>query len=345
MTRKPLVIPAHIFYPTHKPLRHIESMKRYLRNPVITRRDIPSLKPHLVDVSSVFNPAATRWDDQTVLLLRVQNRGRETFLLPAFSRNGVDFTIAGEAVLFRGIEKLDSRVFHVYDPRITRIGDLYYITLAIDTDAGCRIGLARTIDFRQYDFLGVLMPENARNAVLFPEKINGLYAMLYRPNRSPMDGGVAGGSEVELVMSPDLASWTPLGSVMSGRFHYWDELIGSGPPPIKTRRGWLHVYHGIATHFAASNIYQAGVVLLELGHPERVIGRSRYNILEPREPYELTGQVPNVVFPSGLVPAQYDRDGFVDDDTELMLYYGAADTCVGLATTSARELLEACDEV
>jgi len=319
-------------------------MKRYPQNPVIGRFDIPHLPPHLVDVSSVFNPGAVRWDEQIVLLLRVQNRGRETYILPAFSSNGIDFDTAREPVLFRGIEKLDFPVYHVYDPRITRIGEIFYITLAIDTDAGCRVGLARTADFQEYEFLGVLLNGDARNAVLFPEAIGGEYAMLYRPNRERLDGGVASGSEVELAVSLDLIHWTPKAAVMQGRFHYWDEFIGSGPPPLKTHRGWLHVYHGVATHFAASNIYQAGVVLLDLDHPEQVIGRSRYNILEPRELYEMVGQVPNVVFPTGLVSTQPDHGGFVDDDTELLLYYGAADTCVCLATTTVRELLEACDE-
>lgn len=320
-------------------------MKRYLQNPLISRGDIPCLKPHLDDVSSVFNPGAARWGDQIVLLLRIQNRGRETYLLPAFSRDGIDFTITAEPVQFRGLEKLDCRAYHIYDPRITRIGESYYITLAIDTDSGCQIGLAKTTDFQHYDFLGVPLAGDARNAVLFPEKIGGEYAMLYRPNRTRLDGGVASGGEIELALSSDLMHWMPRKMVMGGRFHYWDELIGSGPPPVKTRRGWLHVYHGVATHFAASNIYQAGVVLLDLDHPDKVIGRSKYNILEPRELYELTGQVPNVVFPTGLVPADRDYDGFLNDDTELLIYYGAADTCVCLATTTVRELLEACDEV
>ena len=320
-------------------------MKRCLQNPLITRSDVPNVKPHLVDVSSVFNPGAIRWGNQTVLLLRVQNRGRETFLLPAFSEDGIDFAVASESIQLRGMEKLDCRAYHVYDPRITQIGESFYITLALDTDMGCRIGLAQTTDFRRYDFLGVLLHGDARNAVLFPEKINGEYAMLYRPNRARVDGGVASGSEIELAMSPDLQNWTPREIVMSGRFHFWDEYIGSGPPPIKTRRGWLHIYHGVATHFATSNIYQAGVVLLDLDNPGKVIGRSRYNILEPRELYELIGQVPNVVFPTGLVPAHQPKDGFLDDDTELLLYYGAADTCVCLATTSVRELLEACEEI
>jgi len=319
-------------------------MKRHFRNPLISRSDIPCVRPHLVDVSSVFNPGAARWGDQIVLILRVQNRGRETFLLPAFSSDGIDFTIADQPVCFHGMEKLDYPVYHVYDPRITRIGESFFITLALDTDAGCRIGLARTTDFCEYEFMGELLSGDARNAVLFPEKIGGVYCLLYRPNRVKLDGGVAGGREIELAASADLVTWTPRATVMEGRFHYWDELIGSGPPPVKTSEGWLHVYHGVATHFAASNIYQAGVILLDADHPERVIGRGKYNILEPRELYELTGQVPNVVFPTGMVPAHNEQNGCLDNDTELLLYYGAADTCVGLATTTVGELLKACHE-
>lgn len=326
-------------------LHHFGYMKRYSHNPIISRSDIPHIPPPLVDVSSVFNPGAARFGEQIVLLLRVQSRGRQTYLLPAFSENGINFTIGGEPVQLRGFEKLSLTVYHVYDPRVTCIGDTYYITLALDTDEGCRIGLAQTTDFREYEFLGLLLNEDARNAVLFPEKIGGEYVMLYRPNRSQLDGGVTTGSEIELAVSRDLLQWTPKAVVMRGRSHYWDELIGSGPPPLKTHRGWLHIYHGVATHFAASNIYQAGVVLLDLHHPERVIGRSKCNVLEPRELYELTGQVPNVVFPTGLVTSQPVQDGIVDEDTELRLYYGAADTCLCLAITTVGELIEACDEV
>lgn len=139
--------------------------------------------------------------------------------------------------------------------------------------------------------------------------------------------------------SMDLLHWKPAQSIISGRFHYWDELIGAGPPPIKTRAGWLQIYHGVATHFGSANIYQAGVMLLDLQNPGHVIGRGRYNILEPRELYELTGQVPNVVFPSGAIVENVDSDGFAKPNSRVLVYYGAADTCVGLATATIDELI------
>lgn len=317
-------------------------MNRCPRNPIITRADIPAALPSLVDVSSVFNPGAVRFNDRILLLLRVQNRGRETFLLPATSRDGVAFDVLASPIQWTGIETAGRSLYHVYDPRITKIGDIYYITLAIDTDNGCRIGLARTTDFRKYEFLGVPLDGDARNGVLFPEKVNSRYLMLYRPNRTRLEGGVDTGDRILLAESSDLRRWADIGPVMNGRWHYWDELIGSGPPPVKTHQGWLHIYHGVATHFAAANIYQAGVVLLDLDHPDRVIARSKFNILEPRELYELTGQVPNVVFPTGLIVRDYDREGFAEEQSEALVYYGAADTCVGLAITTIRELLAAC---
>jgi len=127
---------------------------------------------------------------------------------------------------------------------------------------------------------------------------------------------------------------------MSGSPRYWDELIGPGPPPVKTRAGWLLIYHGVATHFASVNIYQAGAALLDLADPRIVLARSRDNILEPREPYELSGQVPNVVFPSGMIVEEYDDEGYARPDSLVRLYYGAADTCVGLAETTIQELID-----
>ena len=149
---------------------------------------------------------------------------------------------------------------------------------------------------------------------------------------------------MRLSESADLREWKPAAEVFRGRPRYWDERIGPGPPPVKTRDGWLLVYHGIATHFAAANVYQAGVVLLALDDPARVLARGRCNILEPREYCEQVGQVPNVVFPSGLVPLELDEEGFAPLDGTLHMYYGAADTCVCLAATTVRELLRRCRE-
>ena len=101
------------------------------------------------------------------------------------------------------------------------------------------------------------------------------------------------------------------------------------------------IYHGVATHFSCSNIYQAGAFLLDLENPAKVLARTRHNILEPRELYETVGQVANVVFPSGA-HVETDADGFAADNAEVKVYYGAADTSIGLATATVKELVDAC---
>jgi predicted GH43/DUF377 family glycosyl hydrolase len=317
-------------------------VQRSDRNPILTRQDIRSDNPDLPDVSSVFNPGAIRRGDVTSLLLRVQNRGRETFLVRADSDDGISFRINTEVSITKGLEALGESIYHIYDPRLAMIDGQLLVTLAVDTSDGCRAVVARSDDLTQLDVIGQMWDGEARNGVLFPQKIDGKCCGLVRPN-VPVTGETAmSGSEIWLVESSDLITWRSRKMVMSGRPHYWDELIGSGPPPIRTREGWLHIYHGVATHFASANIYQAGVCLLDLDDPSVVIARGRSNILEPRENYELVGQVPNVVFQTGLIVGDSDSDGCARPDSDVTLYYGAADTVVAVATSTVRELLDQC---
>ncbi len=343
------------------------TLRRYINNPILTREDIPDIPPWVVNASSVFNPGAIFHAERFKLLLRVQTRGRRTHLLMAESRNGVRFTVSDHLVELRGLDQVPGVVHHVYDPRITRIEDVYYVMVAMDTDGGCRLGVARTEDFEIFDFLGVTSSADGpghggrsakgggglgggvkgssadvRNGVLFPEKFGGQFLRLERPNTMQLVGGPTTGREIVLAESSDLLRWRQVATVMTGRDHYWDELIGSGPPPIKTHAGWLHIYHGIATHFGSTNIYQAGAVLLDLDDPSRVLARTRDNILEPRKLYELVGQVSNVVFPSGLIVRGWDGEGFAEPDSKVYIYYGAADTCVGLANCRLADLIGAC---
>jgi len=319
-------------------------MKRCPRNPILTGNDIPKISSLLTDVTSVFNPGAVKSGGRYLLLPRVQARSRETFLVVAESPDGVNFKVRPEIVHFEGIEKVKEKIYHVYDARISKIEGAFYMMFAMDMDGGCQLGLGKTRDFKKFEFLGITSKEDIRNGVLFPEKVGGRYLRFDRPNKMRLEGGPTSGSAIWLSESDDLITWRPVAPVISGRFHYWDEFIGSGPPPVKTHEGWLHIYHGLATHFGSANIYQAGVLLVDLQDPSKVLGRSRGNILEPREIYELVGQVPNVVFPSGMIVEEHDQDGFALPGSPVKIYYGAADTVVGLATTTIEELLAAARE-
>jgi predicted GH43/DUF377 family glycosyl hydrolase len=103
--------------------------------------------------------------------------------------------------------------------------------------------------------------------------------------------------------------------------------------PIKTDHGWLTIFHGVRTQCAQHYVYQLGVCLLDPDDPSRVVGLSEEAILEPEEQYELVGQTPSVVFTSGAV---------VEDDGEIKVYYGGADTVQCVATTTVERLLRAC---
>lgn len=316
-------------------------MRRYAKNPIITRESVFSELDELRDVSSVFNPGAVIFENKVLLLLRVQNRGRETLLVRALSDNGIDFVVDQEPVKMINLpQQEDLKIYHIYDPRITMIENTYYVLCAMDTNQGCYLIQYQTEDFRTLHCMGIVSEADVRNGVLFPEKINNRYCRLERPNQTLLQNGPKSGSSIYLSYSDDLLHWQRDSLLFSGRPHFWDELIGSGPPPLKSRHGWIHLYHGVATHFASSNIYQAGFSLLDLHDPTKVLKRGRFNILEPRELYELAGQVPNVVFPSGMISFDIDDEGFLKEDAEILVYYGAADTCVALAYLRLNEILE-----
>jgi len=314
-------------------------MERYINNPVVTRIDIPEILPHLKNVTSVFNPGAIKFEDKILLMLRVQNRARETYFVMAESDDGINFQVEKKIIHWLGIEKVQETIFHIYDPRITKLEDEYYIMFAMDMDSGCHLGLGKTIDFKTFDFVGIVSNEDNRNGVLFPEKIDEKYLRLDRPNLVQLEDGPLTGSRIWLSQSDDLIEWKPVCQLIEGRNHYWDELIGAGPPPIKTTQGWLCVYHGIAMHYQP--IYQAGVMLLDLEDPSKIIARSRYNILEPRELYETVGQVPNVCFPTGIIVNEIDEKCFALNRSKVFIYYGAADTSIGLAISTIDDLINA----
>lgn len=320
-------------------------LQRLPQGALLTRDHVPDVAPHLVDATSVFNPGACRLEDgRPMLLLRVQTRGRRSLIMRAFGCRPNDCTVEPRLVEVTGLELVGQPVHHVYDPRITRLDGRWLVTCAMDVDDGCRVGIFTTDDFTRLHLVATTGGRDTRNGVLFPRRFDGRYLLLERPNTQDPHGGMLTGDTVELLSSSDLLTWRVEAPVMQGRWRGWDELIGPGPPPVLTSRGWLLIYHGVATHLGGG-LYQGGAVILDADRPQRVVARTRDNILEPRELYEMVGQVPNVVFPSGLITPATDGDRPLADHDPLTVVYGAADTCVGAATTTVGALLDACEPV
>jgi predicted GH43/DUF377 family glycosyl hydrolase len=208
------------------------------------------------------------------------------------------------------------------DPRITWLDGTYYISYIADGDRGLRLALAKTDDFEDIEFLGYVTQPDVKNGLLFPQKIDGRYALLKRP----------AGGDIWISYSDDLVFWGDERVVMAKRGGYWDaSRIGGSAVPILIEQGWLLVYYGIK-ETSAGPLCRLGAAILDRDDPSKVIARSNIPILSPRERYERIGDVPNVVFSCGAV---------VHED-ELWIYYGGSDSCICLGTAPLQEVVEFC---
>jgi predicted GH43/DUF377 family glycosyl hydrolase len=144
---------------------------------------------------------------------------------------------------------------------------------------------------------------------------------------------MAAGIATWISYSYDLIHWGNSEVLFETRPGYWDaDRIGPGAPPIRTKKGWLLIYHGVKKT-SAGPIYRLGVALFDLKDPAKLIGRSREPILSPAEYYERSGDVPNVVFTTGAI---------LEKNGEVKIYYGACDTSICLATAHIDDLLSLC---
>jgi predicted GH43/DUF377 family glycosyl hydrolase len=216
--------------------------------------------------------------------------------------------------------------FGVEDPRITPLGDTFYITYVAVSRHGAATALASTKDFKSFERHGIIFcPEN-KDVVLFPEQIGGEYLALHRPNAAtPFTK-----PEMWLASSSDLIHWGKHKPFLGGSEEWDIGRVGAGTPPIRTEHGWLEIYHGNSRRQEDAGIgaYSGGALLLDLEEPSRILGAAG-QILLPETDYEREGFVPNVVFPTGVV----------QQGENVLVYYGAADTCTGLVEFSLAELL------
>jgi len=307
-------------------VNHHELFRRHPANPILTVGDWP------YPANAVFNPGAAQVDGVTVLVARVEDLRGISHLGVARSENGIDGWSVEPQPLLVPTDGLASEQWGFEDARAVWTPELdrWVITCTAYGPAGPAVFLAMTEDFTRVERHGIIRQPEDKNAALLPHRIGGKWILFHRPKT---EFG-AGRGEILVSRSADLISWSTPEQVLQPRAGaWWDSLrIGIGPPPLRTEHGWLLVYHGVKETVAGS-IYRVGLALLDLDEPTRVLRRLPRWILGPLAPYERQGDVPNTVFPCGLV-----HDG---DSGEVRLYYGAADTSICLATAQLDDLLAA----
>lgn len=333
-----------------EPILNSSVVVRKLEKPILTREDIP------YDASLIFNAGAAKFDGKYVMVFRndygTNQEGFEkggcflgTSIGVAYSNNGFDDWKVCKKPLVDSREIDNGEVKRLYDPRITIIDGKPYLCLAMDTSHGIRGCIAAVNDsFDKIDILSISAPDN-RNMVLFPEKIAGHYVRLERPfpvyGRNGKDR-----FDMWLSKSPDLRFWGDTCLVLGVEdVPYANDKIGPAAPPVKTKKGWLTTFHAVDIDNARGKNgweqawkkrYCAGIMLLDLERPERVIGMSKQPLIAPETEYETDeGFRQNVIFPGGMI---------LEDNGEVKIYYGASDTVECLATADVDELIALCTE-
>lgn len=300
-----------------------ELIRRYVKNPILTRDHVP------YPVETVHNAGVVKHQGKYIMLFRSHLRTGRSIIGIAESEDGFDFQVRPEPFMtparkgpFSAYEE-----FGIEDPRICPLEGSYLITYSAYSRYGVRIALGRTRDFTQWERLGLITQCDCRNVVIFPEKLGERYVRLDRPHTelSPWS--------IWISYSPDLMYWGESKVLIEPLPYHWDEMkVGPGTPPIKTRKGWLHLYHGVFRTMDGA-VYRLGCALHDLQDPSHVLGVSDEWILQPEDPWEVTGYVHNVVFSCGAVP---------EEDGTLKVYWGGADTVMCAGTAKISELLKLC---
>jgi predicted GH43/DUF377 family glycosyl hydrolase len=296
-------------------------------NPLLTSADWPYA------VHTVFNPGATQLaSGETLLLVRVEDRRGMSHLTAARSSDGVrNWRIDAQPTFTAEPEAYPEELWGVEDARIVRLASLdrFAVTYTAYSRAGPLVALALTEDFHTFDRHGAIMSPEDKDAAFFPRQFDGRWALIHRP--VPNTAGAK--ANMWLSFSPDLRSWGDHHVLLEARDGAWWDAgkIGLSTQPIETNEGWLIVYHGVR-QTPAGALYRVGLALLDLEDPLRVLRRGDEWVAGPCAMYEVTGDIPNVVFPCGAVLDAASG--------ELRLYYGAADTCVGLMTAQITDVLD-----
>lgn len=291
---------------------------RYSENPIIKRNPLPN-------VARIFNSAVMPYEGKYIGVFRGEQRDGMPHIYLGRSDDAINWEFEPEKIPFTDENGSPFMPIYAYDPRLVKVEDTYYIMWCQDA-YGPTIGIAETTDFKTFRRIeNPFLPYN-RNAVLFPRKINNRFVMLSRP----CDNGHTAFGDIFLTESPDMEFWGHHRHVMGKSENWWENLkIGGGAAPIETTKGWLLFYHGVV-NTCNGYVYSIGAAILDINEPSKVLHRCSNYILSPEEWYEERGFVPNVCFPCAAL---------TDADTgRIAIYYGCADSYVGVAFTTVQEI-------
>jgi predicted GH43/DUF377 family glycosyl hydrolase len=280
-------------------------------------------------VETVHNAGVVKYHGSYIMLFRSHLRNGRSIIGIAESRDGFSFTVRPKPFLVPASEGIfaEYEEFGLEDPRITQLDDKYLITYSAYSRHGVRVALAQTENFDYIERIAFITQSDYRNVVIFPQKFDGHYVRLDRPHTeiSPWS--------IWISYSPDLIHWGDSRVVIKPLKYHWDEMkIGPGAPPVKTETGWLNIFHGVFKTMDGS-VYRLGVALHKLDDPSQIIGVSDDWVLQPEDPWEVTGYVHNVVFTCGAVP---------EDDGTVKIYWGGADTVMCAGTAYIKDLVDLC---
>ncbi len=258
------------------PSLHLELFHRDPANPILTAQDWP------YPAHSVFNAGACQSGDETILLVRVEDRRGHSHLCVARSNDGIsDWHIDSAPSFAPDPKNFPEEAWGIEDPRVTWVEERgqWIIAYTAYSTSGPLVSLASTEDFVHFTRLGPVMPPDDKDAAIFPRRFGNRYAMIHRP----VSAGL--GAHMWLSFSPDLRHWGDHHILIHARRgSWWDaNKIGLSPPPLETPEGWLVLYHGVRIT-AGGCLYRLGLALLDLEDPCRVLRRSDEWIFAPKCP-------------------------------------------------------------
>jgi 4-O-beta-D-mannosyl-D-glucose phosphorylase len=338
----------------NKQLRLGNGIYERYENPVLTAPHTPlfwrydlneQTNPYLMErfgINGVFNAGAIKFNDKYLVIARVESNDRKSFFAVAESANGIDnFQFWDYPILMPETENPDT---NIYDMRVVQHEDgwIYGVFCTERRDPGAapgdqsaaiaQAGIARTKDLKTWERLPDLKTPSPqqRNVVLHPEFVKGKYAFYTRPQDGFIDAGNGGGIGFGLSNCIEAAVIEEEVVIDRKLYHtVYEAKNGLGPAPIKTKKGWLHLAHGVR-NTAAGLRYVLYMFMTDLADITKVIYKPGGYFMAP-EGVERVGDVSNVVFSNGWI---------ADDDGTVFIYYGSSDTRLHVNTTSVERLLD-----